>query len=105
MSSCLSDEKATYHFLNITNTAATIRPKPKKWFHASFWSLKKMTVNNENMMRVIASCIVFSCTRLKGPPSSTKPARFAGTWKRYSKKASPQLISITAIKERCLPHS
>src|SRR5436305_15179618 len=37
------------------------------------------------------SCIVFNCAGV----NSYDPKRFAGTWKQYSKKAMPQLTTIT----------
>ena len=46
----------------------------------------------------MTSWITFNCHRLKGPPFSEKPILFAGTWKRYSKKATPQLIRTTTNK-------
>src|SRR5690348_4961394 len=49
------------------------------------------TVNTES---VITSCITFSCHKENGPPLSTKPILFAGTWNMYSKKAIPQLIRM-----------
>src|SRR4051794_27040541 len=56
-----------------------------------FTFLKNRRENSMNTTRVIASWITFNWTRLKGPPFSANPIRLAGTWKQYSKKASPQL--------------
>jgi hypothetical protein len=49
-------------------------------------------------MRVITSCITFSCTRENGPPLPLYPILFAGTWKIYSNKAIPQLIKMIEVR-------
>jgi len=49
------------------------------------------------MIKVITSCITFSCINVKGPPFSTKPIRLAGTWNTYSKKAMLQEKATTPI--------
>ena len=41
--------------------------------------------------------MIFSCIRLKGPPFSTNPILFAGTWAQYSRNATPQEKRITII--------
>jgi hypothetical protein len=77
--------------------------KPIRWLIFKGWSLKKSKVNAENTTIVITSWITFSCHNEKGPPLSTKPILLAGTWKRYSKNAIPQLIRI--IKNKPAPGS
>ena len=42
---------------------------------------------------------------LNGPPLPVNPILFAGTWNIYSKKATPQLINITANKPKLLNQS
>ena len=63
-----------------------------------------MVENAIKTISVIASCIVFSCTRLNGPPSPLKPIRFAGTWNKYSKKAIPQLMRMIEKRPRFWLH-
>src|SRR5256886_6189497 len=50
------------------------------------------------------SCIVFNCAGV----NSYDPIRFAGTWKQYSKKAMPQLTTITfhsaSLRNRKCPY-
>jgi hypothetical protein len=46
---------------------------------------------NENTTKVTISWIVLSCAAL----NVWMPIRLAGTWKQYSKKAIPQLMSVT----------
>src|SRR3954464_8648971 len=53
--------------------------------------LRYQMENTENTTRVIISWIVLSCAALK----VWLPSRLAGTWKEYSKKAIPQLMSVT----------
>lgn len=92
-----------HHFLKITNTAITIKPNPTKWFHPNFSDLKNKRVKTINTVSVMASCMVLSCTKLKGPPLSLNPPSFAGTWNKYSKKASPQLITMMENMPRFFP--
>lgn len=66
--------------------------------------LKNSKVNAIKTTRVITSCITFSSTNEKGPPDSLKPMRLAGTWKKYSNKAIPQLMRITEISGNELNH-
>src|SRR5580765_3892824 len=57
--------------------------------------------NGTNTPSVIASCMIFSC----GSESSVKPMRFAGTIRRYSKSAMPQLARAAihhALEDRFL---
>jgi hypothetical protein len=50
------------------------------------------------------SCIVFNCAGV----NSYHPIRFAGTWKHYSKKAMPQLTTLTfhsdSLRNRKCPY-
>lgn len=85
-------------------TARMRKTKPSKWFHFSSSFLKKMSVNATKTTNVIASWITFNSTRLKGPPFSRKPNLFAGTWKKYSKSAIPQLIKTTEMSPRFSNH-
>jgi len=62
--------------------------------------LKTTAEKTTNTVRVITSCITFNCKSVNGPPLSWYPMRLAGTWKQYSNKAIPQLISITAKRGR-----
>jgi hypothetical protein len=43
----------------------------------------------------------FEFEQIERSPVTTYPIRLAGTWKMYSKNASPQLIRMTASKPRC----
>jgi hypothetical protein len=63
--------------------------------------LKKIREKAEKTSNVITSWITFNWTRVNGPPSSWKPIRLAGTWKQYSKKATPQLMRIIANMDGC----
>ena len=92
-----------HHFLNTKNTAAIRNANPTRWFHASFSSLKNISVNAINTVRVMTSWMVFNWTSEYGPPSSLKPILLAGTWKRYSKNASPQLIRMTVKRAIFFP--
>src|SRR5678809_1412324 len=63
--------------------------------------------NGTKTTSVIASCMILSC----GNDSSVKPMRLAGTCRRYSKSAMPQL-AIAAIHQglaersfRCAYHA
>lgn len=51
-----------------------------------------MTVNTVSEM---ASWMILSCIRVKGPPLMRLPMTFAGTAMQYSKKAIPQEATIT----------
>jgi hypothetical protein len=46
--------------------------------------------------RVITSCRIFSC----GSVSAVYPIRLAGTWRRYSKRAIPQLARAATYQTR-----
>ena len=60
-----------------------------RWFIVNCVFLNAMAEKITKTIRVITSCITFSCIREKGPPSSAEPMRLAGTWKQYSKKLCP----------------
>ena len=42
--------------------------------------------------------MTFSSQIEKGPPNSAEPMRLAGTWKQYSKRATPQLMRMTSMR-------
>ena len=87
-----------YYFLKIKNTASTRQRKPTRWFQrrASFFiTSSTMTVKT---VSETTSWITFNSQIENGPPYSLLPRRFAGTIKQYSKKATSQLIKITATK-------
>src|SRR5580704_11077628 len=75
--------------------------KAATWFHLKETFLKKIREKTTKTTRVITSWITFSWTRLKGPPCSWNPIRLAGTWKQYSKKATPQLRRMIPNKDGC----
>src|SRR5688500_16683153 len=84
------------YFLKIKYTARTRKVKPIRWFSRKVSVLKKTRENRVNTSSVITSWITFSSTSENGPPFSLYPKRFAGTWKQYSKKAIPQLMTMIA---------
>lgn len=75
-----------------------------RWFIFMVSFLKTSTLNIIKTVRVITSWITFSSTREKGPPFSRNPILLAGTWKKYSKRAIPQLIRITTTSGRAWNH-
>jgi len=92
------------YFLKIKYTARIKKQNPIKWFDLRVSFLKKTSVNPIKTVRVITSCMTFSCQRLKGPPFSLNPILLAGTWKAYSKRAIDQLINIILTNPRLLAH-
>lgn len=90
------------YFLKIKYTARIRKQNPIAWFSLKDSFLKTNIVKSEKTIKVITSCITFNCHKLNGPPFSLKPILFAGTWKEYSNKAIPQLISIIIGKVKLL---
>ena len=93
------------YFLKIKYTANIRKPNPIRWLILNVSFLKNISENAVNTINVIASWITFNCQSVNGPPFSTNPILFAGTWAEYSKRAMPQLIKITEIKFRLLNHA
>ena len=73
-----------------------------RWFNRKVSVLNRVTANIVNTVKVIASCITFSCHKLNGPPFAVKPILLAGTWKMYSKNAIPQLIKMAPSSPKLL---
>ena len=77
---------------NAKKTAATRHRKATPWFQCRGWPLKTRVTMTVKTVRETTSWIIFSWTRLNGPPFSLNPILFAGTRNQYSKKAIPQDI-------------
>lgn len=86
-----------------------MRPNATIWFHCRASELKTVTEMTVNTVSEIASWMIFSCIRLKGPPLILLPMLFAGIMKKYSMRATPQLARITRISgqsvEMCISFS
>ena len=85
-------------------TANTRKTKPIIWFSRNVSVLKKSKEKSRNTIRVMTSWMTFNSTKEKGPPFCLKPIRLAGTWKKYSKSAIPQLINIMDTNVRFSNH-
>ena len=68
-----------FYFKNTKNTAKIRQKNAAMWFHWSVWPLNITIAISVKTVNEITSWITFSCIRLKGPPFSTNPMRFAGT--------------------------
>lgn len=86
------------YFLKTKYTARIKNTKATAWFQRKVSVLKNTNAKRVNTVKDITSCITFSWNNEKGPPFPLKPILFAGIWHMYSKRATPQLKSITIIK-------
>ena len=84
-----------YGFINTKYTAATRQRAAAAWFQCSCSCWKIRLAMTANTTSETHSWITFNCTSENGPPLSTKPRRFAGTWQQYSKKAIIHEKAIT----------
>lgn len=75
----------------------TRNKNPTKWFQRKVSFLKKVSEKIVNTTKVITSCITLSCNNVKEPPFPLNPIRLAGTWKKYSNRAIPQLMRMIEI--------
>ena len=91
-------KKSAFYFKNTKNTAIIRQENAAKWFHWSVCPLNITVTRTVNTVSDITSWMIFSCIRLKGPPFSTKPILFAGTWAQYSKNATPQENRMTRMR-------
>ena len=89
-----------FYFKKTKKTAMMRQKNAAKWFHWRVCPLNITVTSTVNTVREITSWMILSCIRLKGPPFSTNPILFAGTWAQYSKNATPQENNITTISGR-----
>lgn len=74
------------------------------WLSLKVSVLKAMSEKAAKTTSVITSWIIFNCSKENGPPLPRKPILLAGTWKKYSNNAMPQLISTMEISPNLLNH-
>ena len=72
------------YFIKTKYTANIRQTKAAKWFQCNDSPLNKTVVKTVKITKVITSCIIFNCIKLKGPPFPLNPKRLAGIWKVYS---------------------